>query len=218
MFIEDHDYHVMDNTNENVTDNFFTSVGFHRDNELVVNNATTVTSLRFTDVSSRTGENGNLSGIQTTFQLVNGTTALDTITFSEYAFSTANISNGFGVDSLPQDFNYTFVNGTSCFVSTVLDQNQPYSTVARIVLAITACVICFVSLAANLLILVTVTFTKRLRTANTTFLINLSMSDLLTGAIVLPMVLTSVISSDPANMFAQVKYEYYRYYRFFEMF
>ena len=218
MFIEDHDYHVMDNTNENVTDNFFTSVGFRRDNELVVNNATTVTSLRFTDVSNRSNENDNLSGIQTTFQLVNGTTALDTITFSEYTFSTANLSNGFGVDNLPQDFNCTFVNGTSCLVSTVLDQNQPYSTVARIVLAITAFLICFVSLAANLLILVTVTFTKRLRTANTTFLINLSMSDLLTGAIVLPMVLTSVISNYPANMFAQVKYEYYRYYRFFEMF
>ena len=208
----------MDNTNENVTDNFFTSVGFHRDNELVVNHATTVTSLRFTDVSSRSDENNNLSGIQTTFQLVNGTTALDTITFSESAFSTANLSNGFGVDNLPKYFNCTLLNGTSCLVTTVLDQNQTYSTVARIVLAITACVICFVSLAANLLILVTVTFTKRLRTANTTFLINLSMSDLLTGAIVLPMVLTSVISNDPANMFAQVTYEYYRYYRFFEMF
>ena len=186
MFIEDHDYHGMDNTNENVTDNFFASLGFHRNNEFVVNNTTTESPLRFTDVSHGTYENYNLSGIQVNFQMVNGTTTLNIIT--EYVSSTANLSNASSIDT---------------------GLNQPYSTGARIVLAITACVICFVSLVANLLILVTVTLTKRLRTANATFLINLSMGDLLTGAIVLPMVLTGVISNDPSNMFAQVMYEYY---------
>ena len=198
MFIEDHDYHAMDNTNENVTDNFFSSVGFHGDNESVVNNATTVASINFTGVLSLTDDNHNISGALN-LQVIKGTTSLHTATIFDSPAS--NITS-----ILPSSFNCTLFNDTQCLFAAGHDEKQPYSTATRIVLAITACVICFISLAANLLILVTVTFTKRLRTANTAFLINLSLSDLLTGAIVLPMVLTAVISSDPENMFAQVVY------------
>ena len=193
MFIEDHDYHAMDNTNENVTDNSIDSVGFHSKNELAVSN-TTERSLQ------------TITSIVNTFNP--GTSRVESFTSSWNI--TSILSDGHNESFLPK-VNCTYANETFCTLAENLVQNHSYSMVPRIVLAFIAFIICLVSLAANLLILVTVTFTKRLRTANAAFLINLSMSDLLAGAIVLPMVLTGLISNNPSNMFQQVIHFVYNY-------
>ena len=182
MLIEDHDYHVMDNTNENVTDNFLHYLKFHRKNELMVNNLTNQT-------------------LQTVTNINQGTIPVESFTSPWHIIP--NTSDGHN-ESFLSEFNCSHTNETFCALTDNFGQNQTYSTVSRIILALTAFIICIVALAANLLILVTITFTKRLRTANAAFLINLSTSDLLVGAIVLPMVLTGIISDNTSSMFQQV--------------
>ncbi len=69
----------------------------------------------------------------------------------------------------------------------------PYSTGVQVFLAMITFLIALGAVTGNLIILVTISMTKRLRTLNSAFLLNLSASDLLIGAIVIPFVLYSLI-------------------------
>ncbi len=86
---------------------------------------------------------------------------------------------------------------------------HPYSLVGRVVLLVTAVCMCVTAVTANVLVLVTIALTKRLRTVNAVFLINLSTSDLLVGSLVLPVVINSLISEDPSSSYQQVHVKFF---------
>ncbi len=69
----------------------------------------------------------------------------------------------------------------------------PYSMGVQVFLAMITFLIAFGAVTGNLIILITISLTKRLRTLNSAFLLNLSASDLLMGAIVIPFVLYNLI-------------------------
>lgn len=69
----------------------------------------------------------------------------------------------------------------------------PYSMGVKVFLAMITFLIAFGAVTGNLVILITISLTKRLRTLNSAFLLNLSASDLLMGAIVIPFVLYNLI-------------------------